>query len=127
MTNIKENEEEKAPPGFVNPRSGSFNYYEYKELKFSCKKCGWFGSGSKLEIGEVFDTLEELECPNCSTYISCVAFPTLQENLENWDKLSDDERVMHELISEKQSDFLDRCIRRTHAQAAPGLRPAQRR
>ena len=111
MTNIKENEEEKAPPGFVNPRSGSFNYYEYKELKFSCKKCGWFGSGSKLQIGEVFDTLEELECPNCSTYISCVAFPTLQENLENWDKLSDDERVMHELISEKQSDFLDRCLK----------------
>lgn len=59
----------------------SFKYYRYKERGARCPKCQWKGMGKELITGDCFDTLFELECPNCDEVVGIVPFPTFDDVL----------------------------------------------
>lgn len=70
---LKENDE--ILDNFGNPTAPYLAYENYKKLKFKCRSCTWSGLGVDLEMGEVFESLFEIECPKCMTYIGAVGFP----------------------------------------------------
>jgi hypothetical protein len=67
--------EEEIFDRFGNPTPPYLSYENYKKLKYRCRNCDWSGFGVELEMGEVFDSLFEIECPKCMTYIGAVGFP----------------------------------------------------
>ena len=68
-------------------------YFEkWRTDDFDCPKCKWRGKGSELRQGELYDYCYEVICPSCEEHITAVQFPSIQEALDNQDKLSEDER-----------------------------------
>jgi hypothetical protein len=41
------------------------DYYSYKKESYICRHCGWTGSGSEVDPGEMFNDGFELDCPKC--------------------------------------------------------------
>ena len=74
------------------------NYFTYKRTKFSCPKCDWYGLGEHLRIGELFSGCSEMDCPNCRTVIGVVGFPTVSEAANRMDELSEDDKLMVEVL-----------------------------
>lgn len=92
-----------------------FDYYQHRKQTWTCEACGWTGLGSALEIGEVYDTLHELDCPQCHIRMGCVPHPTIEEARANWANLPDDEKRQVELL-EKMIDEFDRVCLKTPEQ-----------
>jgi hypothetical protein len=63
---------------YGNPRPPYLTIENYKKLGFKCRSCSWWGIGSELEMGEVFDSLFEVECPKCHTYLGAIGFPLIE-------------------------------------------------
>ena len=57
-------------------------YYQYKSTIFECDKCLWKGKGKQLTVGEPFNELFEVHCPNCSNNLGHINYPTFDEVLE---------------------------------------------
>lgn len=91
--------------------SSIFDYYQYRKQNHSCVKCGWVGSGENLEIGEVFDTLYEVECPHCHTYLGCVPNPTIEEARKHWSELPDHEKHQLEMLEAMCNEFDRQCLK----------------
>lgn len=60
----------------------SMNYYTYQNKNVTCEKCKWQGKGSETQIGEIFESLFEIDCPKCNHTIDHVYYPTEAEVLE---------------------------------------------
>jgi len=58
------------------------HYYEYKKESFKCSECGWTGKGAKTEIGEIFESVFEIDCPKCGNKVGSVMYPTEKEMLK---------------------------------------------
>lgn len=56
-------------------------YYRFKSETFRCKKCKWEGLGSALKTGELFESLFELDCPQCHAVVDHISYPTAEETL----------------------------------------------
>ena len=108
---LSESSEEVAEPPFENPSPATVNYYTYKDLQYRCKHCDWQGLGRDLELGEEFDQLVELDCPACHTKVSFVMYPSLADMSNNWDKLSDDEKMQVAKIESEQARFEALCLK----------------
>jgi hypothetical protein len=76
-------------------------YYEYKNEKFLCSKCGWTGKGTHTEQGELFGELFELDCPSCHEVVGIVSFPTFAEDLK-YGTDEDKEKVRKRIAFEKR-------------------------
>ena len=58
------------------------DYYSFKGEKFSCRNCGWTGTGKEIEEGEMFDDGFEVDCPNCHEHFpGLIMFPMIEEVL----------------------------------------------
>lgn len=88
-----------------------FDYYQYKKQSHTCPKCGWVGSGESLEIGEVFDTLYEVECPHCYAYLGCVPNPNIEQAREHWSELPDQEKHQLGMIEAMCNEFDRRWLK----------------
>lgn len=88
-----------------------FDYCQHIQQTWTCDACGWSGLGSELEIGEVYDTLHELDCPQCHTRMGCVPHPTLKEARANWGKVPEHDKRQVEYL-EKMIEEIDRlCLK----------------
>jgi TPR repeat protein len=76
-------------------------YYKYKKKEYSCSKCGWSGLGEQTELGEVFDALFEIVCPNCNKLLTSIPYPLLEEMLEHGSE--EDKKA-----AEERQSFLER-------------------
>jgi len=66
------------------------NYYDnWKKQRFTCRNCGWQGTGADCPQGESFRELFEINCPACGEHVAVVSYPTIEEAKHNWDKLSE--------------------------------------
>jgi len=64
------------------------DYYSYKGEKFSCRNCGWTGTGKDVEMGEMFKDGFEVNCPNCHEHFpGLIMFPMIEEVLEKGSKI----------------------------------------
>lgn len=74
---------------FGNPTAPYLTIDNYKKLSFKCRSCSWWGIGGELEMGEVFDSLFEIECPKCHTYIGAIGYPVIdvQQNQASYSGL----------------------------------------
>jgi hypothetical protein len=96
---------------FDNPPASSLTWHTYKAQRFCCKTCGWQGLGSDLELGEEFDQLVELNCPQCETKLSFVMYPTLADSRANWSNLSDEEKEQVQQIENARARFDALCLK----------------
>lgn len=63
------------------------DYYSFKGEKFSCRNCGWTGTGKDVEMGEMFKDGFEVNCPNCHEHFpGLIMFPMIEEVLEKGSK-----------------------------------------
>ncbi len=63
------------------------DYYSYKGEKFSCRHCGWIGTGKEVEEGEMFDDGFEVDCPKCQEHFpGLIMFPLIEEVIEEGSK-----------------------------------------
>jgi hypothetical protein len=54
-------------------------YYERKTRSFTCRVCGWTGTGAELRIYEVYREIGEWACPNCGEKLTFSGFPDREE------------------------------------------------
>ncbi|MBW7869678.1 MAG: hypothetical protein H3C39_01315 [Flavobacteriia bacterium] len=57
-------------------------YYKYQNQDFECGNCSWKGKGESLTVGDVFDSLFEVHCPECMNKIGNVLHPSFDEVLK---------------------------------------------
>jgi ribosomal protein L37AE/L43A len=57
----------------------------WRELDFTCRECGWNGSGARL-TPHVGASLFMLECPRCRETVAAGAHPTLEDAKEAADR-----------------------------------------
>lgn len=76
--NLEHEQIEELYDKYGNPRPPYLTIHNYKKLGFKCRSCSWWGIGSELEMGEVFDSLFEIECPECHTYIGAIGYPLIE-------------------------------------------------
>jgi len=57
-------------------------YYKYKTETYECDKCLWKGQGERLTMGDAFNELFEIHCPNCGNKLGYILYPTFDEVLE---------------------------------------------
>jgi len=82
------------------------NYYDnWKKQRFTCRNCGWQGTGADCPQGESFRELFEINCPACGEHVAVVSYPTIEEAKHNWDKLSEGDRLLVSVVEQKQQDF----------------------
>lgn len=88
------------------------NYYEdWRTDEFDCPACKWRGPGSALSQGALTLEYFELRCPGCDQYITLVMNPTVEESRANWNKLSDLDRQLVEVVEHRRADFEHRKLR----------------
>jgi hypothetical protein len=88
------------------------NYYDnWKQKPAICPECGWHGLGDTCERGEDFRELFELCCPACGKVLMTVLFPTIQESKDNWDTLSEEDKLAVNIVEERQAQFLARSLK----------------
>ncbi len=87
------------------------NYYEFKREIQTCEHCHWQGPGRDAPILESFADLAEYACPRCGEKIAVVAYPTIAESRENWNKLDPTEQRYIEAIEATQQKFVDRSLK----------------
>jgi len=66
-------------------------YYTYKNQIVTCEKCKWQGKGSEAKMGEIFESLFEIDCPKCNHTIDHVSYPTEAEVMEHGTKTEKNE------------------------------------
>lgn len=88
-----------------------FDYYQYKHQIWTCEECGWAGPGSILEVGEVFEVLHELNCPQCDTRMGYVPHPTLKQARANFENLPDDEKLQVKYLESMIDEFDRVCLK----------------
>ena len=57
-------------------------YYKHKTHNYSCKNCGWIGTGEQTETMEVHSDWMEIGCPKCYNLVGTLRFPTIDEILK---------------------------------------------
>jgi hypothetical protein len=88
------------------------NYYDnWKEQRHKCRHCGWQGTGAECPLGESFRELFEIACPNCGEPVCAITYPTIKESKQNWDKLSEADRLCVTRIEENQRIFDERSLK----------------
>jgi hypothetical protein len=88
------------------------NYHDsWKERRVRCSECGWHGVGDACERGEFFRELFELCCPRCGKVLEAVMFPTMKESKQNWEKLSEADKLVVNIVEERRADFLARSLK----------------
>ncbi len=57
-------------------------YDTYKELDFTCNKCGWQGKGSELSDGDFSEEhcIGDLDCPKCFDHIGFWQAPLIDKS-----------------------------------------------
>jgi hypothetical protein len=88
-----------------------FDYYQHRQQTWTCNQCEWTGPGSALEVGEVFEALHELDCPQCHTCMGCVAHPTLKEARANWEKVPEHDKRQVKYIEKMIEEFDRLCLK----------------
>lgn len=71
-----------------------YNYKEkksYKELNFSCEKCGWSGAGEQAFFGDDFSDAFLLLCHKCRKYIDCICITVSLDELLKYGTEADKE------------------------------------
>lgn len=94
------------------------SYYDWTHDTQNCPNCDWKGTGSEARLGESFDSGAEYHCPKCDHYFRYVAYPLIEEAL-NDPRAPDGDRLLAEIAKQKsmiKSSFIDaRVIVRSHA------------
>lgn len=75
-------------------------YYKYKTQSFECKNCSWKGKGESLVMGDLYDELYEVHCPECKNKIGIVMLPTFDEVLKYGSE--DDKAKVKEMMSRQE-------------------------
>jgi len=57
-------------------------YYQYEATIFECEKCLWKGKGKQLTIGDAFNELFEIHCPDCNSRVGHICYPSFDEVLK---------------------------------------------
>ena len=60
------------------------DYNTYTEQQFTCKRCGWSGSGAALGHGDFHEhsMIGDLECPKCFELVAYWQAPLINKNNE---------------------------------------------
>jgi hypothetical protein len=70
-------------------------YDDWKSAVLECQRCGWKGSFDQGAV-EHYEALMDCSCPDCpwpdTPILAIVSYPTIQELVENWFRLSESER-----------------------------------
>lgn len=83
---------------------------DWKSEKLVCEKCGWSGDFS-AGLQEDYSDLFDVSCPKCFEMVAVVGFPTLKENEENWEKLSEADQKAHVLQKMIWEEFQERSLK----------------
>jgi hypothetical protein len=76
--------------------SKHFGYYDdWRSAVLECPRCGWKGSFDQGAV-EHYEALMDCSCPRCpwsdTPLLAIVSYPTIQESVDNWPRLSESER-----------------------------------
>jgi|SRR5690606_13632077 len=82
-------------------------YYQYKNQDFECSKCSWKGKGESLIVGETFNELFEVHCPECNYKLTHIMHPTVEEFMQFGSKkeVKEFQSQMSEFQKTKQSQL----------------------
>ncbi len=85
-------------------------YGTWKEDTYVCDKCSWEGTGEQCTQGEMFKDLFEINCPSCQERLDVVLYPTIEESCANWDKVSDQDKIIVLAHEQLTKDFETKCL-----------------
>jgi hypothetical protein len=86
-------------------------YSDWKEQTYSCDKCGWWGKGADCPQGELYRECVGRDCPQCHEELFILSFPTVGQMRDNWDNLSEGDRMQVSLIEMTRKEFAERSLR----------------
>lgn len=88
------------------------DYYSYEIENFSCRHCGWTGTGKEVEMGEMFDDGFEVDCPNChENFPGLIMLPMIEEVLE---KGSDENKLTALAMKTSRDKWLVSLLKNTN-------------
>ncbi len=85
-------------------------YGTWKEDTYVCGKCEWAGTGEECTQGEMFKDLFEIECPSCKERVDVVLYPTIEDSRANWDKVSEEDKIMIQAREQFLNEAETRCL-----------------
>jgi hypothetical protein len=86
-------------------------YSDWKTQPYQCRACAWSGTGEDCQQGELLSDMVELCCPSCGEKTGSVMLPTLEESRQNWDRLSDTDKMVVKMVEFRQKDFARRGLK----------------
>ncbi|MEW6263841.1 MAG: hypothetical protein AB1641_12265 [Thermodesulfobacteriota bacterium] len=90
-----------------------FSYYDdWKNEVLTCPQCGWQGTFWQGGV-EFYEDLMDCECPHCdsSEILAIVGWPTWEEARQNWDKVSDVDKIFWMIRYEWVEAFKATCLK----------------
>jgi predicted RNA-binding Zn-ribbon protein involved in translation (DUF1610 family) len=75
-------------------------YSDWKNISADCPYCKWTGIGIETKQGELYSTFVERICPKCGENVFLLEFPTLEETEKNWYNVSEEDRKVHDIITD---------------------------
>jgi len=81
------------------------SYYDWILCEHTCKKCGWRGIGKETNIRESFSEGSERECPKCGNYFGYIAYPLIDETLDDPRADPADKKIAQLIVGNQKDDM----------------------